>query len=151
MFRIDDRYGRSRQMDKDELEQVWTLYQRGRHSVLRDRLVEHYRSLVFEQAERVARALGGRIGVLDFVAPGMDGLVRAVEGYDPATRVPFAVLARGRIREAVLDARPESALRLTLFAEDAVGGEGEGAPDAVRAAERRRWAAPARTRTALSV
>ncbi len=84
-------------------EKLWKRYHRNRSTKNRNRLVECYVSLVRAEAVRIARRLPAQISMDEIVSAGFDGLMRAVEAYDPEKPAKFETFCRQRIQGAVID------------------------------------------------
>jgi RNA polymerase sigma factor for flagellar operon FliA len=69
----------------------------------RNELVEHYAPLVHIQAARLSRKLPAQIGYDEICSAGYDGLIEAVEGYDPEKKAKFETFCQQRIIGAVMD------------------------------------------------
>ncbi len=69
----------------------------------RDELIEIGLPIVRRVAFRLARRLPPNVEVDDLVGAGTEGLLRAIEGYDPARSPAFEPYAEARIRGAILD------------------------------------------------
>lgn len=59
--------------------------------------------LVRRMAFRMARRLPSNVQVDDLIGAGMEGLVKAMDAYDPARQPQFESYAKSRIRGAILD------------------------------------------------
>lgn len=86
-----------------DLQELWALYLETREIEYRNRLVEHYASLVHIQAARLSRKLPAQINYDEICSAGYDGLIEAVEGYDPKRRAKFETFCQQRIIGAVMD------------------------------------------------
>lgn len=70
---------------------------------LRNRLVEHYTPLVHSHAGRLAKKLPAQISFDEICSAAYDGLIEAVEAYDPERKARFETFCQQRIRGAVMD------------------------------------------------
>ena len=70
---------------------------------LRNRLVEHYAPLVHAHAGRLAKKLPAQISFDEICSAAYDGLIEAVEAYDPERKARFETFCQQRIRGAVMD------------------------------------------------
>jgi len=86
-----------------DVKALWKKYLRGRPIKLRNRLVEHYRPLVHMQAARLAQKLPAQISYDEICSAGYDGLMEAVEAYDPCHKAKFETFCQQRIHGAVMD------------------------------------------------
>lgn len=84
-------------------ETYWREYHRTRSNEDRNRLVEHYAPLVRTEAARIARRLPAQIELDEIRSAGFDGLMRAIEAYDPERPARFETFCRQRIQGAVVD------------------------------------------------
>ena len=82
---------------------LWKTYLTGRSVQLRNKLVEHYRPLVHMQAARLAQKLPAQISYDEICSAGYDGLMEAVEAYDPCHKAKFETFCQQRIHGAVMD------------------------------------------------
>lgn len=82
---------------------IWRDYQRTQSHHDRNRLVEHYAPLVRTEASRIARRLPAQVELDEICSAGFDGLMRAIESYDPEKPARFETFCRQRIQGAVID------------------------------------------------
>ncbi|MBN2562579.1 MAG: sigma-70 family RNA polymerase sigma factor [Phycisphaerae bacterium] len=82
---------------------LWQAYLDGRPISLRNKLIEHYRPLVHMQAARLAQKLPAQISYDEICSAGYDGLMEAVEAYDPCHKAKFETFCQQRIHGAVMD------------------------------------------------
>ncbi len=82
---------------------LWRIYLAGGDGGARQRLIEHYGSLVRGVASKLAVRLPASIEVADLVQSGTFGLMEAVDRFDPAREVRFDGYAAQRVRGAMLD------------------------------------------------
>lgn len=87
---------------------LWEAYLSGRDISTRNRLVESYQPLAVKiargfEARRVVSGSGGPVELDDLVGLAQEGLIRAVETYDPGRGVPFEAYARLRVGGHVRD------------------------------------------------
>ncbi len=94
---------RSSRRDRHDVNAMWIQYLRGRSIALRNKLVEHYRPLVHMQAARLALKLPAQISYDEICSAGYDGLLEAVEAYDPSHKAKFETFCQQRIHGAVMD------------------------------------------------
>jgi len=87
----------------DSAESLWRKFFRTRSQTCRNRLVEHYAALVHIQAARLSRKLPAQIGFDEICSAGYDGLIEAVEAYDPEKKAKFETFCQQRIIGAVMD------------------------------------------------
>lgn len=88
---------------KTSIPSLWEKYLRTRSDRHRNALVEHYLSLVHMQAARLSRKLPAQISYDEICSAGYDGLIEAVEGYDPRRKAKFETFCQQRIAGAVMD------------------------------------------------
>ncbi|MCK6458040.1 MAG: FliA/WhiG family RNA polymerase sigma factor [Phycisphaerae bacterium] len=84
-------------------ESLWKEYLKTEAVELRNRLVEHYRPLVHMQAARLAQKLPAQVSYDEICSAGYDGLIEAVEAYDPKHKAKFETFCQQRIHGAVMD------------------------------------------------
>jgi RNA polymerase sigma factor for flagellar operon FliA len=86
------------------IDRLWKRYLKNKADVnLRNRLVEHYTSLVHAHAGRLAKKLPAQISYDEICSAAYDGLIEAVEAYDPQRKARFETFCQQRIRGAVMD------------------------------------------------
>jgi len=88
---------------KGNVQVLWKKFLKTRADQHRNSLVEHYSSLVHIQAARLSRKLPAQIGYDEICSAGYDGLIEAVEGYDPDRKAKFETFCQQRIIGAVMD------------------------------------------------
>jgi len=88
---------------KDDVQTLWAKYLRTRNDKYRNALVENYAPLVHMQAARLSRKLPAQIGYDEICSAGYDGLIEAVEGYNPKKKAKFETFCQQRIIGAVMD------------------------------------------------
>lgn len=93
---------RSSRRNRD-VEALWDTYLTGRSIQHRNKLIEHYRPLVHMQAARLAQKLPAQISYDEICSAGYDGLLEAVEAYDPCHKAKFETFCQQRIHGAVMD------------------------------------------------
>ncbi len=84
-------------------EALWRAYLKNHDVVLRNQLVEHYRHLVHMQAARLAQKLPAQVSYDEICSAGYDGLIEAVQAYDPRHKAKFETFCQQRIHGAVMD------------------------------------------------
>lgn len=92
------------QSQLDEIMELWLTYQRSKKTEIREKLIEHYLSLVKLVAGRLAMSLPQHVDKDDLISNGFFGLLDAIEKYDPSRGIKFETYAVVRIRGAMLDA-----------------------------------------------
>lgn len=88
---------------RPEPDQLWNRYIELRRVDDRNALVTHYAALATTEAARLARRLSNRVSFDEIRCAALDGLLRAVESYNPARPTPFRNYCRRRMTGAVLD------------------------------------------------
>lgn len=88
----------------EEIMTLWLTYQQSKKTEIREKLIEHYLSLVKLVASRLAISLPQHVDKDDLISNGFFGLLDAIEKYDPERAVKFETYAVVRIRGAMLDA-----------------------------------------------
>ncbi|HOW73344.1 MAG TPA: sigma-70 family RNA polymerase sigma factor [Phycisphaerae bacterium] len=88
---------------KDSVEALWKRYLKTRSEKYRNALVEQYAPLVHIQAARLSRKLPAQISYDEICSAGYDGLIEAVEGYNPKRKAKFETFCQQRIIGAVMD------------------------------------------------
>lgn len=69
----------------------------------RDELIQRGLPIVRRLAFRLARRLPPNVDVGDLIGAGTEGLLKAIEGYDPGHAARFETYAEARVRGAILD------------------------------------------------
>ncbi len=88
---------------EEHAQALWKKFFKSRSDADRNRLVENYAPLVHIQAARLSRKLPAQIGYDEICSAGYDGLIEAVEGYDPDRKAKFETFSQQRIIGAVMD------------------------------------------------
>lgn len=86
-----------------DVDRWWVEYRVEGRRELRDRLIEHYASLVRAVAGQVARGLPQRVDPGDLIGYGTFGLIEAIDRFEPDRGFRFETYAMARIRGAILD------------------------------------------------
>lgn len=84
-------------------EKLWAAYRRRSDDAARNRLVEHYQTLVSDILRRIASRLPRSIDRGDLATAANVGLMGAIAGFDPTRGVPFEAYCERRVRGALLD------------------------------------------------
>jgi RNA polymerase sigma factor for flagellar operon FliA len=87
----------------DAVNGLWKRYLRGRRDEDRNSLVEHYRHLAEQQAARLAKRLPAQVMYDELVSAGFDGLIEAVQAYDPDRKAKFETFCQQRVIGAIMD------------------------------------------------
>ncbi|MCI0341097.1 MAG: FliA/WhiG family RNA polymerase sigma factor [Planctomycetales bacterium] len=82
---------------------LWARFLAQRDSDSRNRLVEHYYPLVRYLAEKLKARLPLSVDVDDLSSAGAQGLLSAVEGFEPERGVKFETYCTARVRGSMLD------------------------------------------------
>lgn len=88
--------------DDAQIESLWRRY-RGGDEVAKERLILTYAPLVKWVAGRMRSALPPHVEESDLISYGLEGLISAIERYDPARQVRFETFAASRIKGAIID------------------------------------------------
>jgi RNA polymerase sigma factor FliA len=89
--------------DRAQLDAAWREFKRTGDDDCRNRLIEHYLSLVRYNAERIGAKLPDEVDVDDLMSSGIFGLVDAIDAFDLERGVKFETYCAPRIRGAILD------------------------------------------------
>jgi len=84
-------------------ETLWKRYLKSRSTAARNALVEHYAPLIHGHAARMSRRLPGQVTYDEIVSAAFDGLIEAIEAYDPGRKAAFETFCQQRISGAVKD------------------------------------------------
>ena len=92
-------------MPKKELsiEDLWKRFLRTRSIELRNKIVVHYSSLVHAHGARLSRKLPAQVSYDEICSAAFDGLIEAVEAFDPKHKAKFETFCQQRISGAVMD------------------------------------------------
>lgn len=82
---------------------LWQNYLRDRDVETRNRIVENYAPIVQAHASRLTRKLPAQVSYDEICSAAYDGLIEAVESYDPTRKARFETFCQQRIRGAVMD------------------------------------------------
>jgi RNA polymerase sigma factor for flagellar operon FliA len=85
------------------IDKVWKRYLRTKEVEDRNALVVHYADLVHSHAARLSRRLPAQISYDEICSAAFDGLIEAVEAYDPKHKAKFETFCQQRISGAVMD------------------------------------------------
>ena len=85
------------------IEKMWKSYLKNRLVTMRNRIVVHYSGLVHTHAARLSRKLPAQISYDEICSAAFDGLIEAVEAYNPERRAKFETFCQQRISGAVMD------------------------------------------------
>lgn len=88
---------------KEDVQKLWKKFLKTRSDDFRNSLVEHYAPLVHMQAARLSRKLPAQVGYDEICSAGYDGLIEAIEGYNPERKAKFETFCQQRIIGAVMD------------------------------------------------
>jgi len=91
------------QLEKIDIDQVWTEFFQTRSERCRNILMENYLHLVKYSAERICVKLPDKVELDDLIQAGIFGLKDALEAYDPERGVKFETYCAPRIRGSILD------------------------------------------------
>ncbi len=125
--------------------QMWKRYLKSRSIELRNQIVVHYSPLVHTHAARLSRKLPSQVSYDEICSAAFDGLIEAVEAYDPQRKAKFETFCQQRISGAVMDwlrsLDPQSRTVRTfekkrLLAKEALGTDAEFAPSQAEVAKR---------------
>jgi RNA polymerase sigma factor for flagellar operon FliA len=124
---------------------MWKRYLANRSVDLRNRIVMHYSPLVYTHAARLSRKLPAQVSYDEICSAAFDGLIEAVEAYDPERKAKFETFCQQRIAGAVMDwlrsLDPQSRTVRTfekrrLLAKEALGTDMEFSPSQSELAKR---------------
>jgi RNA polymerase sigma factor FliA len=87
----------------DPTEKTWKRYLKQRDIEDRNRLVVHYSHLAHTHAARLSRKLPAQVSYDEICSAAFDGLIEAVEAFDPARKAKFETFCQQRISGAVMD------------------------------------------------
>ena len=85
------------------IQKTWRRYLSRRSIEDRNALVVHYVDLVHNHAARLSRKLSTQVSYDDICSAAFDGLIEAVESYDPKHKAKFETFCQQRIFGSVMD------------------------------------------------
>lgn len=85
------------------VEQMWKKYLTHHAVALRNEIVMFYSHLVHTHAARLSRKLPAQVSYDEICSAAFDGLIEAVEAYDPDRKAKFETFCQQRISGAVMD------------------------------------------------
>jgi RNA polymerase sigma factor for flagellar operon FliA len=85
------------------IEDMWKKYLKTRAVDLRNKIVVHYAPLVQTHAARLSRKLPAQVSYDEICSAAFDGLIEAVEAYNPERKAKFETFCQQRISGAVMD------------------------------------------------
>ena len=89
--------------EEPSVKKMWTRYLRTRSLSLRNQLVVAYSHLVHTHAARLSRKLPAQVSYDEICSAAFDGLIEAVEAYNPKHKAKFETFCQQRISGAVMD------------------------------------------------
>ena len=87
----------------DPATKMWQKYLSTRVVEERNNLVVHYSHLVHTHAARLSRKLPAQVSYDEICSAAFDGLIEAIEAYDPERKAKFETFCQQRISGAVMD------------------------------------------------
>ena len=87
----------------EELRILWRRYKERGDQLARERLILTYAPLVKYVAGRMSSALPAHVEEADLISYGLQGLIGAVERFDPGRQVKFETYAVARIKGSIID------------------------------------------------
>lgn len=127
------------------IEEQWKRYLKTRAVEMRNKIVVHYSPLVHTHAARLTRKLPAQVSYDEICSAAFDGLIEAVEAYDPERKAKFETFCQQRISGAVMDwlrsLDPQSRTVRTfekrrMLAKETLGADSEYGPSQAELAER---------------
>lgn len=127
------------------IEDMWTDYLVSRSVDMRNKIVVHYSGLVYTHAARLSRKLPAQVSYEEICSAAFDGLIEAVQAYDPERKAKFETFCQQRISGAVMDwlrsLDPQSRTvrtfeRRRLMVKEALGADSETSPTQAELAKR---------------
>jgi RNA polymerase sigma factor for flagellar operon FliA len=85
------------------IDKLWKSYLATRTVAIRNKIVVHYSPLVQTHAARLARKLPSQVSYDEICSAAFDGLIEAVEAYDPERKAKFETFCQQRVSGAVMD------------------------------------------------
>ncbi len=97
------RLAQMKKVPPEQVQEMWDQFEARRDEESRNRLMEHYLSIVKYSAERLHTKLPDEVEVDDLISAGIFGLMDAINAYDKNRGVKFETYCAPRIRGAILD------------------------------------------------
>jgi len=91
----------------EQVQALWKRYRQNPTLEVRNRLAEHYLPLVKYTSERLHAKLPDEVDINDLYQDGFQGLLDALDSFDPGRGVKFETYCTARIRGAILDSLRE--------------------------------------------
>lgn len=85
------------------IDDMWKSYLANRSIDARNQIVMYYSHLVHTHAARLSRKLPAQVSYDEICSAAFDGLIEAVEAYDPERKAKFETFCQQRISGAVMD------------------------------------------------
>lgn len=85
------------------IDRMWSSYLKSRDIETRNKIVVHYTPLVHTHAARLSRKLPAQVSYDEICSAAFDGLIEAVQAYDPERKAKFETFCQQRITGAVMD------------------------------------------------
>ncbi len=101
--RNGERGTRLKRAQQPTVDELWQRYLKTRRRCHKDRLCEHYVTLVRTVAEQLAARLPRTVDQDDLMGAGVFGLFKSVENFDPERNTKFETYCRLRVRGAMID------------------------------------------------
>jgi len=90
-------------MTKTELNSLWKTFKKTNKQEKRNRLIEHYYSLVEKIARTVSKKINYKVSSEELTSHGVDGLFKAIEKFDLNRDIKFETYAYSRIKGSMID------------------------------------------------
>jgi len=84
------------------IEEIWNKFLNTKDSYYRNKLMDHYRYLVKDVAERLLSKLPDKIELDDLISAGLSGLMDSIEAFEPAQGLKFEAYCKLVIRVSIL-------------------------------------------------
>ena len=97
------RYSPLPEPDKTPINDIWTRYKKNPTTRDRNRIIEHYTSLVHSVAKGLHAKFPSRVDIEDLISDGVLGLMGAIDTFDLSRGVSFEKYSPQRIRGEILD------------------------------------------------
>ncbi len=103
MSRYNEYYGPPSTLTEEEVAALWQEYVAKKPQHIRDSLIEHYMTQVYQTAERMAAKLPDHVNVNDLIGWGTLGLIDAINRFDPSREIKFSTYCSSRISGQIID------------------------------------------------
>ena len=88
---------------ENDIDQAWVEFNKSRSHKNKQKLIEHYFAFVKKIAYKLAESLNWHVQPEELASFGIDGLYKAIDGFDPDMGIKFESYSNSRIRGSMID------------------------------------------------